>query len=173
MVLETVIGMPVRVTGSFQTNVGLRPTTVFFPRLWHGAPGPGGFTYFPIRWQAIKYLMSTDLVRCLLFCCVPHGNATHLNTTPPLQTLIIWRMHVVMVVDPRWLTGCMNVAGSILAAFGVYSLLAARRNEEGLQAEARSRRASSVAAGSLQLRNDGADEERAPASLKQQEREKM
>ena len=155
MVLETVVGIPLRVTGGMQSNQGLRPTTIFFPRLWHGAPGPGGFTYFPLRWTAINYRSSIELVRCILreralpLTCVPSRMSR--------QTMNIWRIHMTTVADPRWLTGVLNVAGAVIAAFATYSLISAKRNEERLRSQESSKN-NSVAAGSLTLVDD---EERA------------
>jgi hypothetical protein len=68
--LDTLFGLPLALRASFQTVVGLRPTAVFFPRLWHGAPGPGGYTFLPASWLAVRVVPSDQIVRLLVFAAL-------------------------------------------------------------------------------------------------------
>ncbi len=63
MVLDTAFGVPLSGSGSIQAVVGLRPTAVFFPHLWRGAPGPGGYAFFPTSWNRIHFEPTYDVVR--------------------------------------------------------------------------------------------------------------
>ena len=61
--LDTLFGIPLVVRLTLQMVIGLRPSAVFFPRMWHGAPGPGGFTYFPVSWSKVVSTLDDQTVR--------------------------------------------------------------------------------------------------------------
>lgn len=63
VILETVFGIPMAGSVGFQTVIGLKPTPVLFPALYHGAPGPGGYTFIPTGWTAIKFKLDSHTVR--------------------------------------------------------------------------------------------------------------
>jgi hypothetical protein len=63
LTLDTMFGVPLTVRLTMQVVVGLRPSPVFFPRMWHGAPGPGGFTFFPTAWNKVRTVLNDETVR--------------------------------------------------------------------------------------------------------------
>jgi hypothetical protein len=127
MVLDSLFGAPLVVRASFQTNVGLRPTAVFFPRLYHGAPGPGGFTILPAFWTDVRTRLADNF------------------------TFAVYVAHQVTDSAPRHTAGFCHLGGAIIAGFGAFSLWSMRREEreaEALQQEQEEGGGLAAAAGS-------------------------
>jgi hypothetical protein len=110
MVLDSLYGTPLVMRASYQTNVGLRPSAVFFPRLFHAAPGPGGFTMMPAFWTDVRTRLADDI------------------------TLGMYMAHEVTDAGPRHTAGFCHVVGAIMAGFGAFSLWSMRREEREAQA---------------------------------------
>ncbi len=120
-VLDAAFGLPVHMTGSLQTVVGLRPSAVCFPQLWHGAPGPGGYTFFPAYWTRIDRQLPASLL------------------------MYIAAGHYAMGSGPRTVCGILNLGGAVIAGFAALQLWRQRAEEAAAEAaEQRSARGSSV-----------------------------
>ena len=78
--LDTMIGVPLTMRLTMQMVIGLRPSPVFFPKMWNGAPGPGGFTFYPATWTKVRYQPDDLTVRCALSAGLQcDANASHLR----------------------------------------------------------------------------------------------
>jgi hypothetical protein len=77
--LDTMIGVPLTMRLTMQMVIGLRPSPVFFPKMWNGAPGPGGFTFYPATWSKVRYQPDDLTVRCTL-CSLRHDASLTLCT---------------------------------------------------------------------------------------------
>jgi hypothetical protein len=106
LVLETILGIPLAGQASFQTVIAMRPTPVLSPALFHGAPGPGGYTYLPASWTAAVFKLDSH------------------------TALLLYMAHYVMVSNPRVLAGTVNLFASLTAGFAAYSLVQNKRRIE-------------------------------------------
>ena len=106
LVVETILGIPLAGQASFQTVIAMRPTRVLSPSLFHGAPGPGGYTYLPASWTAVRFKLDSH------------------------TALLLYMAHYVMVSNPRVLAGTVNLFASLVAGFAAYSLVQNKRRIE-------------------------------------------
>jgi len=63
VVADTMLGIPIDAFVGMQTVIGMKPTAVLFPSLYHGAPGPGGYTFLPNGWTASVFKLNVRTVR--------------------------------------------------------------------------------------------------------------
>ena len=104
-VVDVAAGIALQVHYSVQTNVGLKPTPLLSPLIWHGQPGPGGYTFLPSGW--------TNLTLVSL----------------PTLDITIFALQVGLRNTPRITAGTLNLAGSLAAAITFYFLYTSKRNE--------------------------------------------
>lgn len=69
LTLDSLFGVPLVVKVTMQTVIGLRPSPIFFPSMWNGAPGPGGYTYYPTAWNDVRLKLDDHMVRCAALRC--------------------------------------------------------------------------------------------------------
>jgi hypothetical protein len=164
--LDTLFGLPLALRATFQSVIGLRPTAVFFPRLWHGAPGPGGFTFMPAAWTSVRVVPSDKIVRrspaARAACACAHrmrpADAAR-HACAAAQTMDLYYAHTLTESGPRFTAGCCHIVGAVVAGFGAFSLWSMRREGQTAGTVLERRRTGSVAssAGSV-AEGDAADE---------------
>ena len=117
--LDTVVGIPFVIRLSMQMVIGLRPSPVFFASMWNGAPGPGGFTYYPASWNKVRSFLDDTMVR------IPPLALTRCLADAPRAAAQTLKMRIVQMSstsEPRSTAGVVTVAASVVAGFAAFSL---------------------------------------------------
>jgi hypothetical protein len=128
--LDTSIGVPLTIRLTMQMVIALRPSPVFFPAMWNGAPGPGGFTFYPATWTKVRSVLDDVMVRAALRAALRHYPAPGRTNAPrAAQTLHMRQTQHVVDNQPREVAGIVSVAGSVMAGFAAFSLWHMRLEE--------------------------------------------
>ena len=153
--LDTLFGVPLVVRLTLQMVIGLRPSAVFFPRMWNGAPGPGGYAFFPVSWNKVVSTLDDRTVRAAASAAC---DASRLMCRELLraQTLKIHEVQLNSSSQPRMTSGIVTIAGAVMAGFGAFSLWQMRVEERAAVRQAVRKRIDSVASSSDEAAHGGA-----------------